>query len=203
MSKDLITRACFNLEDVEIRKSEDGKTTIAGYAAVFEKLSVPIYDFREKVRAGAFAESLKKNNIRALWNHNPDFVLGSMKAGTLRLVEDAKGLKFEIDPPDTSAGRDAVISIQRGDVDGMSFGFRTLKQEWDEKDPKDIIRTLIVVDLREISPTPFPAYPDTKVKVRTVVDDYQEYSERQKELAAKDAAIIDLLKKKTRLHELS
>jgi HK97 family phage prohead protease len=202
MPNELLTRTCFNIEDVEVRE-ENGKTTIAGYAAMFEKLSVPIYDFREKIRAGAFLSSLSKNNVRALWNHNSDYVLGSTKAGTLTLSEDTKGLRFELAPPDTTAGRDAVVSIKRGDVDGMSFGFRVLKQEWDEKDPKNIIRTLVEVDLREVSPTAFPAYPDTKVKVRTVADDYQEYSERQKELAAKDAAIIDLLKKKTRLHELS
>lgn len=157
MSKaELITRACFPIEDVEVRE-DNGKPMIRGYAAVFEKLSVPIYDFKEKIRAGAFKASVKKNNVRALWNHNADMVLGSTKAGTLRLEEDEKGLRFELDPPDTQAGRDALVSIKRGDVDGMSFGFRVLKQEWDESDKKNIVRTLIEIDLREISPTAFPA----------------------------------------------
>lgn len=202
MPSELLTRTCFAIEDVEVRE-EEGKTKIAGYAAMFEKLSVPIYDFREKIRAGAFLSSLSKNNVRALWNHNTDLVLGSTKAGTLTLSEDAKGLRFELSPPDTTAGRDAVVSIKRGDVDGMSFGFRVLKQEWDEKDPKNIVRTLVEVDLREVSPTAFPAYPDTKVKVRTIADDYHDHTEHIRELASREQAIIEQMKRKIRLHELS
>jgi HK97 family phage prohead protease len=176
MPEKLLTRSCFELTDIETRADDAGKTTIAGYAARFESLSVSFGGwFKEKIRAGAFTESLKKNNVRALWNHNMDLVLGSTKAKTLRLKEDDKGLRFELDLPDTQAGKDAAISIKRGDVDGMSFGFRVLKQEWDEKDPKNVIRTLVDVDLREISPTAFPAYPATSVKVRSVEDDYDEY----------------------------
>jgi HK97 family phage prohead protease len=175
-NNNIITRACFQCEGLEVREEGD-KRMIRGYASVFEKLSVPIYDFKEKIRSGAFANSLKNNNVRALWNHNSDFVLGSTKAGTLRLSEDDKGLHFELDLPDTQTGRDAYTTIKRGDVDGMSFGFRVKRQEWDEKDRKNIVRTLIEVDLREISPTPFPAYPDTKVKARTIEEDYADHTE--------------------------
>jgi hypothetical protein len=202
------SRACFEPESVEIRKADDGKTTIAGYAVVFEKLSQPIMGmFREKVRAGAFAGALKQNNIRALWNHNSDYVLGSTKAGTLRLSEDEKGLRFEIDAPDTQAGRDALTTIGRGDVDGMSFGFNVRKQEWDESDPKNVVRTLVDVDLREVSPTPFPAYTQSKVSVRSVQDDFadhaaelkaaQERQAQEKQAAdAKIAADFDIVKKR-------
>lgn len=187
MPEILLTRSFFELTDIETRADDAGKTTIAGYAARFESLSVSFGGwFKEKIRAGAFAESLKKNNVRALWNHNMDMVLGSTKAGTLRLKEDDKGLRFELDLPDTQAGKDAAISIKRGDVDGVSFGFRILKQEWDEKDPKNVVRTLVEVDLREISPTAFPAYPSTSVKVRSVEEDYEEY---RKESSKSQAAI--------------
>jgi HK97 family phage prohead protease len=204
-------RACFEPESVEIRKDEKGKSTIAGYAVVFEKLSQKIGGFfREKVRAGAFTDSLKKNNIRALWNHNSDHVLGSTKAGTLRLTEDEKGLRFEVDAPETQAGRDALTTIERGDVDGMSFGFNVRKQEWDETNPEDIIRTLVDVDLREISPTPFPAYTQTKVAVRSVEDDFADHAaevkaenerkEQEKQVAAqKVAADFDIAKKRFNL----
>jgi HK97 family phage prohead protease len=175
------TRATFQIEEVRVDKTDDGKITARGYAAMFEKLSLPIFNFKEKIRSGAFKKSLAENNVRALWNHNPDIVLGSTKANTLRLQEDEKGLRFELDLPDTQAGRDAAVLISRGDVEGMSFGFRTITQEWDEKDPKNIVRTLIDLDLREISPTAFPAYPQTKVKVRSVDDDYAEYSQHQNE----------------------
>jgi hypothetical protein len=175
MSLRNLTRATFEIEDLEIRKTDDGKVTARGYAAVFEKLSLPLYNFKEKIRSGAFKNSISKNNIRALWNHNADIVLGSTKANTLRLEEDAKGLRFELDLPDTQAGRDAAVLIQRGDVEGMSFGFRTIKQEWDESDPKNIVRTLVDLDCSEISATAFPAYPQTKVGVRSVEDDYAEH----------------------------
>jgi HK97 family phage prohead protease len=140
--------------------------------------------------------------VRALWNHNSDLVLGSTKAGTLTLSEDSKGLRFELNPPDTSAGRDAVVSIKRGDVDGMSFGFRVLKQEWDEKHAKNIVRTLVEVDLHEVSATAFPAYPDTKVKVRTIADDYEDERAQRAEEIEKNQLIIDSLKRRTRIHEL-
>lgn len=205
------SRACFEPEGVEIRKADDGKSTIAGYAVVFEKLSQPIAGlFREKVRAGAFTDALKKNNIRALWNHNSDLVLGSTKAGTLRLSEDEKGLRFEVDAPDTTAGRDALTTIARGDVDGMSFGFNVRKQEWDESDPKNVVRTLVDVDLREISPTPFPAYLSTKVAVRSVEDDFADHAaevqaenerkEQEKQAAAQKVATdFDIVKKRFNL----
>lgn len=177
----MITRSLFPVEGVEIRRTDDGKATISGYAVMWEKKSLPIMDsFREQVRAGAFLKSIEKNNIRALWNHNTDMVLGSTKSGSLRLTEDDKGLRFELDPADTQAGRDAVTTIERGDVDGMSFGFNVRKQEWDEADPKNILRTIVEADLREISPTPFPAYPQSRVTVRSVEDDYKEYSENEK-----------------------
>jgi uncharacterized protein len=197
MSDKAMNRACFAVDGVEIRKDEEGKTTASGYAAVFEKLSLPIVDFKEKIRSGAFATSLKNNNVRALWNHNPDFVLGSTKAGTLRLMEDAKGLRFELDLPDTQVGRDAAVSISRGDVEGMSFGFRVLKQEWDTTDSKNIVRTLVDLDLREVSPTAFPAYPQTKVNVRTIDEDYQEYLQsRNTEDQEKQSAILALMRNK-------
>lgn len=178
---DLITRALFEASGLEIRKSPDGIESLVGYAVRWDKLSVPIYgSFRERVRKGAFTQSLKENNIRALWNHNSDFVLGSTKAKTLRVSEDEKGLYFEVDLPGTQIGKDAGITVSRGDVDGMSFGFNTRKQEWDETDPNNVIRTLVDVDLREISPTPFPAYPQTKVGIRSVEDDFKEFAEERK-----------------------
>lgn len=188
----MITRSLFNLEEVEVGKSEDGKRTITGYAVVFEKDSLPIRgSFVERVRKGAFKDSLKKNNIRALWNHNPDFVLGSTKGGSLRLMEDDKGLRFELDPADTQAGRDAVTTIERGDVDGMSFGFNVRKQEWDEKDPKKVVRTLVDVDLREISPTPFPTYPATKVSVRSVEDDFADHAKELEALKEQERSLAN------------
>ncbi|RIK35690.1 MAG: HK97 family phage prohead protease [Chloroflexi bacterium] len=114
------------------RRAEDSLPMIAGYAAVFNTLSVDLWGFREKIAPGAFAGSLQ-DDVRALWNHETGIVLGRTKSGTLRLAEDDVGLAIEIDPP-SSAGN-YIETIERGDVDQMSFAFRTLEQTWDEDAP--------------------------------------------------------------------
>jgi HK97 family phage prohead protease len=146
----------------------DGSQTpkLNGYAAVFDELSVLLYGaFREKIDRGAFASSLG-DDVRALWNHDTNLVLGRTKAGTLALAEDSHGLRVEIDPPNTQAGRDAVESIRRGDVDQMSFAFDVLEDTWDQDDAGVLIRTLRKVKLYEVSPVTFPAYQATEVSAR-------------------------------------
>lgn len=139
---------------------------LSGYAAVFDQMSVLLYgQFREQIARGAFAGSLA-DDVRALWNHDTNLPLGRTKAGTLKLDEDAHGLRVEIDPPATQAGRDAVESIRRGDVDQMSFAFDVLEDEWDKNDVGEIVRTLRKVKLYEVSPVTFPAYPQTSVSAR-------------------------------------
>jgi HK97 family phage prohead protease len=171
-----MTRAYFNASGLEVRKVADGVPVLVGYAVRWDKLSVRIAGtFREKVQRGAFTKSLKENDIRALWNHDSSAVLGSTAAGTMRAKEDSQGLHFEIDLPDTSWGRDAAVSVSRGDVTGVSFGFNARGQVWDESDPRNIIRTLTDVDLKEISPTPFPAYPQSTISARSISDDYTDY----------------------------
>ena len=196
-----LTNSYFTCEDIEIR-AEGEKKTLRGYAAIFDKLSSPLMGFREKIRAGAFKESINKENIRALWNHNTDLVLGSTKNNTLRLEEDTRGLKFEIDLPDTQWGRDAAVSVSRGDVDGMSFAFNVKKQEWDESDINNVVRTLVDVDLHEISPTAFPAYPQTKVTARSVKEDYEDYFTEQLKEEEKRKLTNDLQLRKTILSTL-
>jgi len=106
--------------------------------------------FVEIIKPGAFTKTLDESDVRALLNHNSDQVLGRMSAGTLKLWEDDRGLRAEIHPPDTSAGRDAVALIKRGDLTGMSFGFRAVR---DEKSP----------DGWEIEWEPFPGWEDVPV----------------------------------------
>jgi HK97 family phage prohead protease len=111
------------LLDLEVRAEGDGMT-LRGYAAVFNSPSQPL-PFIETIERGAFSDSLKsRNDVKLLWNHDTGIVLGSTRAGTLRLIEDERGLLVEADLPDTQAGRDAAVSIQRGDVTAFSFGFR-------------------------------------------------------------------------------
>jgi len=160
----------FTLDDIEVR-SEDDKPKIKGHAAVFDKLSEDLGGFREKIAPGAFTKTIKKSDIRALYNHDPNYVLGRNTAGTLVLEEDEKGLAIEIDPPDTSFARDLMVSIGRRDITQMSFAFKTIKDSWENQDKKESIRTLEEVDLFDVSPVAYPAYPQTDVKVRSFLEE--------------------------------
>ena len=149
----------------EIRAEGEGKESrIVGHAAIFN-IFANIWDFKEQVAPGAFSKSIGQDDIRALFNHNPDFVLGRNRAGTLKLSEDERGLAIEITPPDTQFARDLIVSMKRGDISQMSFGFRVIKDEWDQG-AKPMERTLKEVQLFDVSPVTFPAYPETDVSAR-------------------------------------
>lgn len=138
---------------------------LSGYAATFGT-EARIADFTEVIRPGAFTEALKaQGDILALVDHSPSRLLARTKSGTLRLSEDARGLSFEIDVPDTQDGRDVLALAERGDLGGMSFGFRVPEggDTWQGQR-----RELIRVNLAEISVVmAWPAYPETSVQARS------------------------------------
>lgn len=149
-----------NPVEFEVRETESGGMTFEGYAALFDQPSEPL-PFTERIAPGAFLRSLKtRNEIKLLWNHDTGEILGSKRAGTLRLVEDDRGLRVSADLPNTSTGRDAAELLRRGDVDAMSFGFSVPKggDEWNENGTE---RTLREVKLHEVSIVAFPAYTAT------------------------------------------
>lgn len=159
------------MTETRILKNDDGEPTkIEGYAAVFDEKSEDLGGFREVIRKGAFSKSLRNGDIRALWNHDTSHVLGRTKNGTLKLEEDETGLRYELEPPDTSWGRDALKAIERGDVDQNSFGFMPVADDWDIENNENI-RFLREIDLFEISPVAFPAYPQTAANVRSFFND--------------------------------
>lgn len=165
-------RRYFELQEVRAEGAEGQPPTITGYAALFDSFSQDLGGFRERIERGAFGESLQRDDVRALWSHDPSMVLGRTKNGTLKLHEDAIGLRVEITPPDNSWGRDALESIRRGDVDQMSFGFNVLPDgdTWAET-KQGIVRTLRKVKLFEVSPVAFPAYAGTRVQARDLFGD--------------------------------
>lgn len=138
---------------------------LQGYAATFG-VEAKIGGFTEIIAPGAFAESLRAgSDILALADHNPRAVLARTKSGTLKLSEDARGLAFAIDLPDTSIGRDVLALAERGDLGGMSFGFTVRKggERW-----AGTRRELRSIDLREISVvSAWPAYENTEVHARS------------------------------------
>ena len=175
-------------EDIEYREDNDNPI-IGGYVVRWDKLSEEMYGFREKVAKGSFLKTLSEMRVLSFWNHNSDIVLGNTENGSLNLSEDERGLKFELTLPDTTAGRDARALIKRGDVKGMSFGFQTLREEWDETDPKKVIRTLLEVKLYEVSPTPMPAYSSSSVAARSLEDIRNSYEEYHNEKAARESRL--------------
>ena len=153
--------------DAEMRVDSAGR--IEGYAAVFGQWSVDLGGFIEKIRQGAFATAITRDDIRALFNHSADYVLGRNTAGTLELSEDSTGLHFRVDPPATTWVDDLKISIGRGDINQASFGFWTISDEWNRPDDrnKPTERELIECGLYDVSPVTFPAYPQTKIGIRS------------------------------------
>jgi HK97 family phage prohead protease len=149
-----------NTVKLELRQDGDGMT-FEGYAAIFDSPSEPL-PFIERIKRGAFNRSLTKarNDIKLLWNHETSSVLGSTRAGTLKLYEDERGLKVTATLPDTTLGRDAATLLKRGDVDSMSFGFSVPAggDSWNADGSERILKS---VRLHEVSIVAFPAYTST------------------------------------------
>lgn len=199
MSK-LIDRRVTEASEMRVDGGSDGTPPcIKGYAAVFNSMSLPMMGFRETIVPGAFKKTLREADVRALMNHDPNYVLGRSSAGTLTLAEDQKGLRYSIDPPDTNFARDLMVSIKRGDVTQSSFGFDVVRDRFTQEN--DVItRTLLEVRLYDVSPVTFPAYPQTEVSVRSLMDYLAMKTESGGEIDAEErAAVLTVL---TRIKDL-
>lgn len=163
MAKKKETRT-FDITNLSTRDGIEGESNvIEGYAAVFNSPTNIGGWFTEEIAPGAFSKAISENgDIRALFNHDWNNVLGRTKSGTLRLYEDERGLKFEVDLPNTSIARDLVESLKRGDISQCSFGFIPTVEEWDYN-VEPAKRTILEVDLFEVSVVSVPAYEDTEV----------------------------------------
>lgn len=159
----------FSLSELRVDAQTGQPPKIVGYAAVFDAVSDDLGGFKEKIKPGAFKKTLKEADVRALFNHDQNYVLGRTKSGTLNLSEDARGLRIEITPPDTQWARDLMESMRRGDVDQMSFAFRSVRDNWGHDSELYPLRTLEEVQLYDVSPVTFPAYPQTTAQVRELV----------------------------------
>jgi HK97 family phage prohead protease len=175
--KEKIELRTFN---VELRADDTKPKQFIGYAAMFDVLSENLEGFREKIQPGAFAKSIVADDVRCLFNHDTNYVLGRNTNGTLILEEDDVGLKITVTPPDTQFAKDLVTLVERGDITQMSFGFVTNVEEWDTSG-EEIIRTLIELKLYDVSLVVYPYYKTTIVGVRSskeILDEFQA-SQRQ------------------------
>lgn len=177
---------------VEIRKDGSGSGVVSGYAAIFNEETViggSMWGFREVIAPGAFTNAVKNDDVRALFNHDANILLGRTASGTLKLVQDKKGLRYEADLPDTQAAQDVRKLIERGDVTGSSFAFVTEEDEWDETPIKKgelPIRTIRKVSLYDVSPVTYPAYEATSVSARS--QEFSRTEAMQRRSAEADAA---------------
>lgn len=151
----------------------DGRPQLRGYAAVYNQLSVDFGGWREIIRPGAFTETLAKGpDVRAVIDHQGGLMtIGRTRNGTLKLAEDEQGLRVQIDPPDTQAGRDVVTLVNRGDLNQMSFAFFTKADNW-LKTGEEQLRELLQVDIDggDVAVVTYPAYPQTSVAVRGLMN---------------------------------
>jgi len=154
------------ITNIITRSEDDEPIRISGYAAVFNSRTSIGNFFDEVIKPGAFKNSINDDeaDIRALFNHDWDKVLGRTKADTLSLSEDDKGLKFDLELPNTTYARDLAESMERGDIDQCSFGFVVTGEEWDYNQ-EPALRTITDVELYEISVVSIPAYEDTEASL--------------------------------------
>lgn len=152
----------------ELRTSdEDNNPVIEGYFAVFGDIYEVWDGATESIAPGAFDESIS-GDVRSLYNHNDDLVLGRTSAGTMELRQDSHGLwgRVKINTNDTEA-MNAYERIKRGDITGCSFGFNIAEENTEIRDDGTVHWTITKVNpLYEISPCTFPAYEATHISAR-------------------------------------
>jgi HK97 family phage prohead protease len=180
-AKDLVARQAVDgrerrrvpVDKIEIRAKDDGSYTFEGHAAVFDEMSDDLGggfgSFREMLKRGAF-KGVLKDDVRLLFNHNPDLVLARTTSGTLKLTEDPRGLKVIADVAPTSYASDLRVLLERGDVSQMSFAFRIGEagaDEWHEDEDGNVTRTILRVgEMFDVSAVTYPAYPQTDAAAR-------------------------------------
>ncbi|HUU33002.1 MAG TPA: HK97 family phage prohead protease [Vicinamibacterales bacterium] len=163
--------------EAEARASDGSeKPVIRGIAAVYydgtEATEFQLWaDTYERIMPGSFTRAIAEDDVRGLFNHMSSAVLGRTRAKTMSLKDEAKGLAYKIWPPDTQWGRDTVTSIQRGDVTGSSFAFLVTDEVWRKETPPGTkktknIREILGVELFDVGPVTYPAYPTTSAGAR-------------------------------------
>ncbi len=142
--------------DGELKAAVEGRT-VEGYARVFNSMSEDLGGFREIILPGAFSEVLD-NDVRALYNHDSNYLLARTTSGTLELKEDDKGLYYRFEMPNTSYGNDMLELFRRGDLSQSSFGFTVEKDSWRMEEGQHVRYIERVGSLFDVSPVVYPAY---------------------------------------------
>jgi len=195
---------------VELREDGDGRK-ITGYGAVFynaddEGTQFQLWeDAYERILPGAFDRAIAEDDVRSLFNHDVNIVLGRNTSGTLALSVDEVGLRYEITAPDTQLVRDQVVApIERGDVSGSSFMFVPIRANWTDEDSEDgrsvEIREVREVELWEVGPVVFPAYDASTsslrqtdiAEARSERDEWRTAMRREREAVRVRARVVEI-----------
>jgi len=172
---------------------------VSGYAAVFNQESEDLGGFIEIIKPGAFRDVLD-NDVRALWNHDQNYLLARTTSGTLKIAEDARGLYYEFDAPHTTYGNDLLELLRRGDVTQSSFGFTIKKDEWISRNGITYRYIHSVARLFDVSPVTYPAYPSTTSQLKSQAPaEAREEAAPQEEAAANPAPCNEVLLEAYRL----
>lgn len=171
---------------MQVTSGEDGKKTLVGYAAVFYRADDPgtEYRFKMKTKSGGTVDVIERidrrafdgiqsnPDVRGLFNHDPNAVLGRTGANTMRLAVDEKGLRYEIDLPNTPQANGLADSVSRGDINGSSFSFRVNPNgdKWTAIDKNTEQRTILSASVLDVGPVTFPAYSATTAGTRSEGD---------------------------------
>ena len=151
--------------DGELKAAVEGRT-VEGYASVFNSMSEDLGGFREIILPGAFSNVLD-NDVRALYNHDSNYLLARTTSGTLELKEDDKGLYYRFEMPNTSYGNDMLELFRRGDLSQSSFGFTVEKDSWRMEEGQHVRYIERVGSLFDVSPVVFPAYASASSGLRS------------------------------------
>ena len=176
-------------DGIEIRRSATGSgNTISGIGIAYDSLSQDLGGFLEKFQYG----SVKTDDSRMLFNHDYANVLGRESAGTLTLRDTPQGLKYSCDLPNTQLAKDLAVSLSRGDISGVSFGFVADKDSWDVVNG-EVIRTVTAARVFELSVVADPAYLQSTVNLRSLPSKYRHLVTRDSQLDTDDGDTYDAL----------
>ena len=171
-------------EPLELRE-EGEKRYFEGYAFKFGALA-DLGSFTEEIAPGA-ADEVMNDDVRGLFNHEPNLVLGRTKSGTMRMSLDPIGLKYTIDfNPNDTDHTNLMEKVKRGDVSQSSFAFRVKDDKWETRNGKDH-RTITKFErLIDVSPVTYAAYQDATVAARSL----SKINNNKKDLAEMDLQIM-------------
>jgi HK97 family phage prohead protease len=160
--------------DVELRMDEERGPQITGLGVLYGRYSADLGGFVEVVLPGSGTKTIMEQDIRGLFNHDPNNLLGRKNAGTLRLTTEERGIRYSISAPNTQVGNDVVELVKRGDIPGSSFGFNLVNERsatWAKSSRGYPVRQIHEFIMRDIGPVTFPAYGSTEPALRMLAEE--------------------------------